>query len=100
MSPRRTFPNIRSLRAAIQGRRIVSFWCKNREFRIEPYGLLQAKCTKAWVLAGWCLERQSWRFFRFAELRDVVASEDRFPLRDDFPMEVPDCRGGWRRREA
>ena len=88
------------MRSAINGRRIVSFVCKDKNFTIEPYGLLQAKCSKAWVLAGWCLERQAWRFFRFAELRDLVTREDRFPLRDDFPMEVPDNRGGWRRREA
>ena len=85
MDPRKP-ADFLDLRVAIAGRRVVRFWWKGQEIEVEAHALLQAKRTQAFVLAGW---QDGWRFYRYAEMRDLTLTDRFFERREDVPVRVP-----------
>lgn len=106
-------PKLELLRAAIEGRRTVSFDYispKGESRRvIEPYYLIFQ--WSSWYVWGWCRTRRDFRMFKLNRLDGIALNEERFQRRETavpelsaekiFPAEIqakirfaPECR--WR----
>lgn len=101
----RTKPTLEKVRAAIVRRRIVSFFYRGHEVRVEPRILGNVVRTHAFVVLGWQLDAdEGWQLYRYAEMYDFKVSDDQIeierppcgPLRrkvvemDTWAMPVPD----------
>ncbi len=79
------YASLHDLREAIAKRRVIRFLYKGTILLAEPHLLGHAARTRALVLESWVRgENEGWRRFRFNEIRDLVVTEEHFPVRSDF----------------
>ena len=82
-------PKLESIKAAIQTRRVVSFWYyyeKGESRRvIEPYRLVFR--WSSWYVFGYCRKRRAFRLFKLSRLWDLCVTDELFSARE-IPQEL------------
>ena len=59
-------------------RRLASFTCKGKTFRIEPHCLARSSKYRSFILGCWFLDDERFGFIRYSQVRDFEVCREGF----------------------
>lgn len=72
------YASLDEIRDAILRRRVVRFQHHRELLTAEPHVLARSRRYGAFIMGAWILGTDSFRFFRYAEIRDLTIMQDSF----------------------